>query len=259
MLTIEGREPHETARQDAPRSGDERADASDFEPGGPMELDEMDTLGEFEFDDSEEEAVDGEALTAGGEPSKRGDVPPHPEAASSAVFPSVPEVDPFRAVATPSDPRALLDDWELMAALATAAAAAVEDTAAAAFVAAMVPVSLRLVPSLDRALWPAIPELLHGVVRLATALRSRPAGRHLLDRLPMILRRTSARLAREAAYGQPVTRELTAQILGKELRRAVAVDSSGRGFGPSQARGRRVPAAYPPHNGTARSGVPRWW
>lgn len=111
---------------------------------------------------------------------------------------------------------ALLEDYELMEALALAAAKAKSQTEAEGLIAALAPVSIRLNPQAYRALWPALPTLIQGTVGITRLLHSRPATRPLIGVLPAILRSATAQLARYVAHGQPISRALAARVLAKQ-------------------------------------------
>ena len=102
---------------------------------------------------------------------------------------------------------------ELMDALASAAAAAHNQSEAVGLVAAMVPVALGLEPKAYRALWPSIPALVQGSMGVARLLHRRPATRSGIEVMPNILRETTAQLARRALQGQSVPPHMAARVL----------------------------------------------
>src|SRR5690606_21806785 len=72
---------------------------------------------------------------------------------------------------------ALAKDDELMLALAAAAALAESRAEAERLVVALVPLSLRLVPAVSRALWPSLPALIEGAAGLTRLLYAHPETR----------------------------------------------------------------------------------
>jgi hypothetical protein len=122
---------------------------------------------------------------------------------------------PVRASQTCS--AALLEDDELVQALATAATEAHSKGEAARLIAATVPLALRRAPDVYRALWPALPALIQGTVGVTRLLHSRSATRPLVaELLPPILRGTVAHLAQYARHNQSITRRLAAKVLARQ-------------------------------------------
>jgi len=151
------------------------------------------------------------------------------------------------------EPAAQLQDWDLMLALAAAAGRTRTDLASAGLCAAMVPLALRLVPTLDRALWPALPTLVRGSMALAVQARRRPdGGARRLALIPLVLRRTVASLARDAMDGRPLPgHEHLLQRLDAQARRVLA------GVAPvEQPRTTRRPASA--WSGTQADGNTGW-
>lgn len=116
---------------------------------------------------------------------------------------------------------ALLEEYELMAALATAASKAGSRTEAEGLVAAIVPLSIRLNPQFYRALWRTLPTLLQGTVGVTRLLYGRAATRPLIRLMPFILESTATRLAGYVARGRPLNRSLVARTLARQTRMAI--------------------------------------
>lgn len=108
---------------------------------------------------------------------------------------------------------ALAKDDELMLALAAAAALAESRAEAERLVVALVPLSLRLVPAVSRALWPALPALIEGAAGLTRLLYAHPETRPLIAEVPILLRRAIWRLSGYVLDGRPVTRRLATGVL----------------------------------------------
>ncbi len=105
---------------------------------------------------------------------------------------------------------------ELMDMLASAASAAQDEMQAVGLSAAMVPLALGTVPNAYRALCPALPFFIRGVMRVARQLHKRPATRSRLGMMPMILQRTMAQIAYFVLHDQPVTRQMVSKVLTKQ-------------------------------------------
>jgi hypothetical protein len=187
------------------------------------ELDEAAEQGRAEREDLEMiEADDGSALERGSDDSIATVTP------ASIGMPDVGHGLPV--LAGLHDPGAQLQDWDMMLALADAAARTRTDLSAAGLAAAMVPLALRLVPSLDRALWPLLPTLVRGSMALAVQMRRRPqdAG-HRLGLIPFVLRRTVAALARDVAEGRPLPGHgQVLQLLESQARNTVSGEARWR-------------------------------
>jgi hypothetical protein len=126
-----------------------------------------------------------------------------------------------RSVNTPLDLGPLtgneaLAPYELIEAIGVAAARSDDDAQSARLVAAIVPLTVRLVPDVSASLWPLLPDLLAATARVAELLRRRPANRPLLALLPMLLRRSVAELRQRLRDGQPVTGDVAAQVLTQQ-------------------------------------------
>lgn len=150
-------------------------------------------------------------------PRSRGNAKP-PREVSTAVVDHPLQVthavnEPFDVGATGNP---ALAEYELMEALAGAAARSEDAGQAARLVAAIVPLALRLTPDVSESLWPVLPDLLAAVGQVAELLRRRPANRPLLCLLPMLLRRTAGELRRRLRAKQPVTGPEAAQILTRQ-------------------------------------------
>lgn len=142
-----------------------------------------------------------------------------------------------RPVATPFEPgprtgNDALVPYELMEAIALAAAHTDDDAHSARLVAAIVPLAFQLTPDVTTSLWPLLPDLLAATARVAEVLRRRPANRPLLALLPLLLRRTVAELRQRTLDRPPLTGDLAAQMLTQQ---AAIVFPVRRGSGASAA------------------------
>ncbi len=140
----------------------------------------------------------------------------------------------------------LRDAQELLALLARSAVETRREAEAEGLVAAMVPTALRLAPEQCRALWPAIPGLTQGVIGMTRLLRRSRQGRGLLLRLPYILGRTVAQLARHAQAGRPVDERSAATLLATQIHAGL------------QGGGSRQPTSSRPVS-APRTGQPDSW
>jgi hypothetical protein len=149
---------------------------------------------------------------------------------------------------------ALLEDYELMEALAAAAVAAEDEAEAEGLIAAAIPLSIRLAPTVYRALWPAIPALINGTVGVTRLLHRRSATRPRIKLIPTILRRTTVQLARHAAHGQPVTRRLASKVLAGQTAAALQ-----HWRGPRPASRRAVRSKRRPRRLHDPYRLEEWW
>jgi hypothetical protein len=134
---------------------------------------------------------------------------------------------------------ALLEAYELMEALAAVATRADREAEAERFIAAIIPVSIQLAPTVYRALWPAIPALINGTAGVTRLLHRRPSTRPLIRVIPAVLHNSIAQLARYAAHHHPITRQLAAKVLARQTAMVL-------GYGPGYR-----PGTY--HTGRPRS------
>jgi hypothetical protein len=131
---------------------------------------------------------------------------------------------------------ALLEDYELMEALAAVAATTDRGAEAERLMAASIPVSLRLAPTVYRALWPGIPALMNGTVGVTRLLYRRSDTRPAIRLVPTILHTTIAELAQYAADHKPITIQLAAKVLARQT---ATVLGHRHGRGPATHRARR--------------------
>ncbi len=123
------------------------------------------------------------------------------------------EVNPIRRIY----PDALMEH------LGHAATTARSEAEAEAFIGALIPLAVRLVPRAAAPIFNAAPGLVSGLSGVAQVLRRNPQTRGLVRTLPTIMRRTAATVARQVASGSPVTPQSavrtmarqTAQVLGQ--------------------------------------------
>jgi hypothetical protein len=111
---------------------------------------------------------------------------------------------------------AVREAYELLDALAATAAATEDETDAVGLAAAMVPVVAGLAPEAFRALWPAMPALVRGVMGVTRLLHQRPSTRPHIALLPEIVHAATEQLAEYALQGQPVSGRLAAKVLANE-------------------------------------------
>jgi hypothetical protein len=98
----------------------------------------------------------------------------------------------------------------------------------------MVPVALRLVPSLEQSLWPAIPALVRGSMILTWEARRGHDATARLAALPLVLRGSVAVLAEAVRNAQPLPdEEQVLRWLRAEMRRVLASVQRTR---PARAR-----------------------
>jgi hypothetical protein len=133
------------------------------------------------------------------------------DALNTAAFP-----DTSDGVSAPPAPwsHALFAEYDLMEKLAAAAVAAADGEEAAHLVAAIAPLSLRLVRD-GSPLWPALPGLIQAAARVTRRLYERPAARPLIALTPVMLRRMIMHLAQSAATGQTLSPRLAARIFNQ--------------------------------------------
>jgi hypothetical protein len=109
---------------------------------------------------------------------------------------------------------------ELMAA---AASRAVTDMEAEAQIGSSIAISLS---AADRnALRAVLPSLNRGVAVLTRILRRRPATRPAVRVIPAIIKRSAVTLRKQAAAGQPITRQTAARAVAKQTRRVLGTPS----------------------------------
>jgi hypothetical protein len=109
---------------------------------------------------------------------------------------------------------ALFAEYELMETLSAAAVAAAAGDEAANFIAATVPLALRLV-QVGSPLWPALPPLIQSATRVTRRLYDRPAARPLIGLMPIMLRRSVIHLAQCVTRGQHITPRLATRIFNQ--------------------------------------------
>jgi hypothetical protein len=150
----------------------------------------------------------------------------------------------------------LLEEYELMEALAATAASTESRAEAERLVAALAPISIRLAPQIYRALWPTLPTLMQGVAGVTRLLHSRRATRPLIESVPAILQSTVAQLARHAEQGQPITGRLVAKVLSRQTGVALQQHRPGPAAVAQRrsVRSKRSPRwSYDPY------GSEEWW
>ncbi|MGH8906824.1 MAG: hypothetical protein ACRD0K_09995 [Egibacteraceae bacterium] len=149
------------------------------------------------------------------------------------------EINPIRKVY----PDALMEH------LGHAASVTDSEEEADAFLGALVPLAMRLGPSLVK----AAPQLIRGVAGLTKVLRASPSTRPLIRAVPTIVQRTASGLARQAESGRPATPQQAARLLAQQTARTL---SSPRqcvhAYRRSQALDRRF------HQGTGLRPGPRY-
>lgn len=151
----------------------------------------------------------------------------------------------------------LLEEYDLMDALAATAASTESRAEAERLVAALAPISVRLAPQIYRALWPTLPALMQGVVGVTRLLHNRRATRPLIEIVPAILQSTVAQLARHAEQGQPITRRLVAKVLSKQT--GVTLQQQRRPGPGTTAQRRSVRSIRPPRWSYDPYGSGEWW
>lgn len=111
---------------------------------------------------------------------------------------------------------ALTEEIELMEQMAATAVATKNQTEAVTLAAALPVLAIRLSPQSYRALWPALPALMQGVMGLTRFLYGRAETRPLIRQIPAILENTIADLAERVANGRQVTPVITARTLARQ-------------------------------------------
>jgi hypothetical protein len=109
-----------------------------------------------------------------------------------------------------------------------AAAAAESEAEAEAFVGAVVPLALRLIPRVAPAVARAAPGLVRGVAGVTRVLRANPATRQLVRTVPTIVRRTVVDLNRQAAQGRPLPPQQAVRTFARQAQRVLCSPPQAR-------------------------------
>jgi hypothetical protein len=117
----------------------------------------------------------------------------------------------------------------LMAHLGHAAAETESEAEAEAFIGALVPLAAQILPRAAPAIMRVAPQLIRGAVGVGRTLRRDPQTRPLVRTLPLIVRRTAADVARDAARGQPVTPQRAVRTLARQTARTLGNPSQRAG------------------------------
>ena len=128
----------------------------------------------------------------------------------------------------------------MMEHLGHAAAETHSEAEAEALAGAMVPLAARVVPQAAPALMRAAPGLVCGLAGVVRTLHRNPATRPLMRTVPAIVRRTAARIARQASSGVPVTPRAAVRTLAQQtLRLLGSPRQAAQAFRYSQRLDRR--------------------
>jgi hypothetical protein len=109
----------------------------------------------------------------------------------------------------------------LMEHLGHAAAETESEAEAEAFIGALVPLAAQVLPRSASAIMRVAPQLIRGAVGVGRMLRRDPRTRPLVGTLPVIVRRTAADVARDAARGRPVTPQRAVRTLARQTARTL--------------------------------------
>jgi hypothetical protein len=119
-------------------------------------------------------------------------------------------------------------DAELMAHLASNAAAAEGEEEAEAFIGALIPMAARLIPRAASLVTRNAPALISSASRIVRRLRRDPSTRRLVKAMPVVLQRTAQSLADQAATGRPVTADSAVRTLARMTGRVLGTPHSCR-------------------------------
>jgi hypothetical protein len=123
----------------------------------------------------------------------------------------------------------------LMQHLGHAAAETESEAEAEAFIGALIPLAAQVLPRAAPAIMRVAPQLIRGAVGVGRTLRRDPRTRPLVRTLPVIVYRTAAAVARDAARGRPVTPQRAVRTLARQTARTLG-DPSRRAHAQQQAR-----------------------
>src|SRR4051812_17680363 len=119
-------------------------------------------------------------------------------------------------------------DAELMAHLASNAAAAEGEEEAEAFIGALIPMAASLIPRAASLVTRNAPALISSASRIVRRLRRDPSTRRLVKAMPVVLQRTAQSLADQAATGRPVTADSAVRTLARMTGRVLGTPHSCR-------------------------------
>jgi hypothetical protein len=100
--------------------------------------------------------------------------------------------------------------------------------------AAAAPSALRLVPQVQRALWPVLPTLIRSTAEATRLLHRQGETRGAIRSLPDALERVAMQLARRVVQGKPAHPELVTRLLSQQIDLIVQQRQSARHHGATE-------------------------
>lgn len=127
--------------------------------------------------------------------------------------------------------RAHYPEAQLMEHLGRLATRTSDEAEAEALIGALMPLAAQMTPRAEGALLRAAPQLVHGLSCAARVLRSHPATRPLVRRLPTVARRTAIELGRRLSRGRPASPEAAVRSLVRQAIKVLDQDAPERAAG----------------------------